>query len=89
MVPILEQVWCRGTAKTAPRIEGYSVAGKTGTGYIAQNAKYMVVGADGKLARGRLQGRLRAAPLQRLVRRVPAGREPEDHDPGHHRRSAR
>ena len=49
MVPILEQVWCVGTARNAPRIEGYSVAGKTGTGYIAQNAKYMVVGADGKL----------------------------------------
>ena len=49
MVPILEQVWCVGTAESAPRIEGYSVAGKTGTGYIAQNANYMVVGADGKL----------------------------------------
>jgi cell division protein FtsI (penicillin-binding protein 3) len=49
MVPILEQVWCVGTAHSAPRIEGYSVAGKTGTGYIAQNANYMVVGADGKL----------------------------------------
>jgi len=49
MVPILEQVWCVGTAVSAPRIEGYDVAGKTGTGYIAQNANYMVVGTDGKL----------------------------------------
>jgi cell division protein FtsI (penicillin-binding protein 3) len=48
MVPILEQVWCAGTARGAPRIDGYDVAGKTGTGYIAQNAHFMVVGTDGK-----------------------------------------
>jgi cell division protein FtsI (penicillin-binding protein 3) len=48
MVPILEQVWCVGTARGAPRIDGYDVAGKTGTGYIAQNAHYIVIGADGK-----------------------------------------
>ncbi len=49
MTPILEGVWCAGTARHAPRIDGYSVAGKTGTGYIAQNAGYKVVGTDGKL----------------------------------------
>jgi cell division protein FtsI (penicillin-binding protein 3) len=49
MTPILEGVWCVGTARHAPRIDGYSVAGKTGTGYIAQNAGYKVVGTDGKL----------------------------------------
>ena len=51
MVPILEQVWCRGTAVSAPRVEGYSIAGKTGTGYIAQDSNYLVVGADGQLRR--------------------------------------
>jgi cell division protein FtsI (penicillin-binding protein 3) len=51
MVPILEQVWCRGTAVSAPRIDGYSIAGKTGTGYIAQDSNYLVVGPDGQLRR--------------------------------------
>jgi cell division protein FtsI (penicillin-binding protein 3) len=51
MVPILESVWCDGTAVSAPRIDGYSVAGKTGTGYIAQDSNYLVVGADGQLRR--------------------------------------
>jgi cell division protein FtsI (penicillin-binding protein 3) len=49
MTPILQGVWCDGTAMHAPRIDGYSVAGKTGTGYIAQNAGYKVVGPDGRL----------------------------------------
>jgi cell division protein FtsI (penicillin-binding protein 3) len=49
MTNILEGVWCVGTAQHAPRIDGYSVAGKTGTGYIAQNAGYKVVGPDGRL----------------------------------------
>ncbi len=51
MVPILEQVWCKGTAVSAPRVDGYSIAGKTGTGYIAQDSNYLVVGADGQLRR--------------------------------------
>jgi cell division protein FtsI (penicillin-binding protein 3) len=51
MVPILEQVWCKGTAVSAPRIDGYSIAGKTGTGYIAQDSNYLVVGPDGQLRR--------------------------------------
>ena len=51
MVPILQQVWCDGTAVSAPRIDGYSVAGKTGTGYIAQDSNYLVVGTDGQLRR--------------------------------------
>jgi cell division protein FtsI (penicillin-binding protein 3) len=49
MTPILQGVWCAGTAMHAPRIDGYSVAGKTGTGYIAQNVGYKVVGPDGRL----------------------------------------
>jgi cell division protein FtsI (penicillin-binding protein 3) len=49
MTPILQGVWCNGTAMHAPRIDGYSVAGKTGTGYIAQNVGYKVVGPDGRL----------------------------------------
>ena len=49
MTPILQGVWCDGTAMHAPRIDGYSVAGKTGTGFIAQNAGYKVVGPDGRL----------------------------------------
>ena len=89
MVPILEQVWCDGTARNAPRIEGYSVAGKTGTGYIAQNAKYMVVGADGKLR----EDGYKDAQGKRHYNASFAGflpaENPQDHHPRHHRRPAR
>jgi cell division protein FtsI (penicillin-binding protein 3) len=51
MNQILRTVWCKGgTAQSAPRVGGYTVAGKTGTGYKAQNVGYLVVGPDGKLA---------------------------------------
>jgi cell division protein FtsI (penicillin-binding protein 3) len=50
MNQILQTVWCKGgTAQSAPRVGGYTVAGKTGTGYVAQNAGYHVVGPDGRL----------------------------------------
>jgi cell division protein FtsI (penicillin-binding protein 3) len=46
---ILRQVWCGGTAERAPRVAGYTVAGKTGTGYKAQNVGTKSVGNDGRV----------------------------------------
>ena len=71
---MMREVVCRGTAKQA-RVPGLSIAGKTGTGFIAQpDGGYDL--ADGH------QG------LLRQLRRVPPGRGPAGHDPRVDRRAA-
>ena len=75
MRSIMKDVVCRGTAKEA-RIDGLSIAGKTGTGFIAQKD-------GGYTARRRHQGVLRQ------LRRVPARRGPASHDPRVDRPAAR
>ena len=67
MQQMMREVVCRGTAKQA-QVPGLSIAGKTGTGFIAQPD-------GGYLLRRRHEG------LLRQLRRLPAGRGPAGHDP--------
>ena len=62
-----EQVVCRGTAKQA-RVPGLSIAGKTGTGFIAQ-------------PNGGYDRRRRHQGVLRQLRRLPPGRGPAGDDP--------
>ena len=87
MVPILQQVWCVGTAISAPRIDGYSVAGKTGTGYIAQNSNYLVVGPDGQLRRDGYKDAQGNRHYNASFAGFLPAENPQHHDPRHRHRS--
>ena len=67
MQQMMKRVVCEGTAKQA-RVPGLSIAGKTGTGFIAQD-------------NGTLRPRRRHPGVLRQLRRVPARRGPAGDDP--------